>query len=115
MAADGGESTNCWNNLGRMGISIVPNVQESPSGNTGGYVYNPMPCTNANAMTDAELRGTPVFLHSPSDMFSSAIPSNTVSEILACGIPALSGPAGSRLVALYGLDSSLNPKFQRFF
>jgi hypothetical protein len=29
-------------------------------------------------------------------MFSSTISSNTVAEILACGIPALSGPAGSR-------------------
>ena len=81
------------------GFQLFQSWQESPSGNTGGYVYNPMPSTNANAMTDAELRSSPVFMHSPSAMFSSTIPSNTVAEILACGIPALSGPIGSRSVS----------------
>ena len=37
-----------------------------------------------------------ILAHSPSALFSSTISSNTVAEILACGIPALSGPAGSR-------------------
>lgn len=78
------------------GFQLFQTWEESPSGNTGGYVYSPIPATNANAMADAELQNTPVFLHSPSDMFSPTISSNTVAEILACGIPALSGPAGSR-------------------
>ena len=94
------------------GFQLFQTWQESPSGNTGGYVYNPMPSTNSNAMTDAELRNTPVFLHSPSDMFSSTISSNTAAEILACGVPALSGPTGSRDLPIprdYDLDQ-LFPK-----
>lgn len=89
------------------GFQLFQTWQESPSGNTGGYVYNPMPCTNANAMIDSELRTTPVFLHSPSAMFSPSISSNTVAEILACGIPALSGPAGSRNFSDFG-DYDMN-------
>ncbi len=78
------------------GLFLARTWHESPSGNTGGYAYDPIPATIANAMTDAELQDNPIFLHSPSEMFSSTISSNTVAEILACGIPALSGPAGSR-------------------
>ncbi len=70
--------------------------RESPSGNTGWYEYVPLSPAVANAMTDAELRVTPVFRHNPEALFSSTIAFNTVAEILACGIPALSGPAGSR-------------------
>lgn len=40
-------------------------------------------------------------------MFSAAIPSNTVAEILACVIPALSGPSGSRNLSDFG-DYDMN-------
>ena len=50
----------------------------------------------ANAMTDAQLQTAPAFRRRPSKMFSSSIPYEDRCEILACGIPALSGPAGTR-------------------
>ncbi len=80
------------------GLQLVQTWHDSPSGNTGWYEYNPVSPSTANAMTDAELQANPVFLHSPAAMFSSTIPSNTMAKILACGIPALSGPAGSRQI-----------------
>ncbi len=89
------------------GFHQVATWEESPSGNTGGYVYNPIPAAVANAMTDSELRATPVFLHSPSAMFSSTISPSSVAEILACGIPALSGPSGSRRLFDFG-DYDMN-------
>ena len=80
---------------------------ESPSGNGGIYVDEDIPAAEANAMTDSELRATPVFLHSPSAMFSSTISPSSVAEILACGIPALSGPSGSRRLFDFG-DYDMN-------
>ena len=50
----------------------------------------------ANAMTDAQLQTAPAFRRRPSKMFSSSIPYEDRCEILAYGIPALSGPAGTR-------------------
>ena len=80
----GFHETNVWIEVGEQLIRI-PFPIEAPV---------------ANAMTGAELRTYPVFRHSPTNLFTAAIPSNTVAEILACGIPALSGPAGSRALPI---------------
>ncbi|MFH0908253.1 MAG: hypothetical protein V1929_05790 [bacterium] len=48
----------------------------------------------ANAATDEQLRENPVFLHDPPAMFSPTIPDQTVNEILAKAVPALSYGAG---------------------
>jgi len=82
----GFHETNVWIEVGEQLIRI-PFPIEAPV---------------ANAMTDAELRSYPVFRHSPTNLFTAVISSNTVAEILACGIPALSGPAGSRMLSGFG-------------
>ena len=61
----------------------------------------------ANAMTDAQLQTAPAFRRRPSKMFSSSIPYEDRCEILACGLPALSGPAGTRFLE-FSDNNSLN-------
>ena len=63
-----------------------------------GFSGNNVPATTANAMTEAQLRSSPVFRHSPDKMFVSPIPYTDRCEILTYGIPALSGPAGTRVL-----------------
>ncbi len=59
------------------------------------HLYYPDAGTAALA-SPAQLKDIPVFKKSPSEMFDGPIPSLLQGEILARGIPALSGPAGSR-------------------
>ncbi len=68
---------------------------ELPSGNGGGYVFVDIPASEANAMTEAQLQSSPVFIRNPEKMFSSAISYSNQCEILAYAIPSLSAPAGT--------------------
>jgi len=56
----------------------------------------------------AQFKGIPVFKKSPSEMFDGPIPSLLQGEILARGIPALSGPAGSRQLKSISLERNIN-------
>lgn len=56
----------------------------------------------ASAATSAELLTTPVFRHTPDGgIFDSVLPVSTRNNLLAKGIPALSGPVGSRAVEAF--------------
>ena len=77
---------------------------ESPSGNGGIYVDEDIPAAEANAMTESELRSEPVFRRNPSKMLANTISFTDRCEILTYGVPALSGPAGTRY-----LEFSHNP------
>ncbi len=76
-----------------------------------GFSGDNVPATTANAMTEAQLRSSPVFRHSPDTMFVSPIPYTDRCELLAYGIPALSGPAGTRVLHFSdvpGIDGARN-------
>lgn len=74
-----------------------------PSGNGGGYVFVDIPASEANAMTEAQLQSSPVFIRNPEKMFSSAISYFNQCEILAYAIPSLSAPAGTSQLNFSGL------------
>ncbi|MFO7871008.1 MAG: hypothetical protein R6V03_06200, partial [Kiritimatiellia bacterium] len=69
----------------------------------GFVIYPP---AQANAATDEELREYPVFLRNPGDMLSSNIVPDTVNEILARGIPAMSPAAGVNKMATIPVEKN---------
>lgn len=65
----------------------------------------------ANAMTEAQIESTPAFRRNPDKMFTSSISYSDQCELLAYGIPAISGPAGTRVLHFSdvpGIDEARN-------
>ena len=82
-----------------------------PSGNGGGYASEDITAAEANTMTEAQIQATPAFRRNPDKMLPSSISYSDQCEILACGIPALSGPAGTRVLHfsdMPGIDGARN-------
>lgn len=80
----------------------VPNQTDDPTNPQHVVAVRAAPYgTNAaaNAST-AQLRVDPVFNHDPPKMFSGNLQRQDVDELLARGVPALSGPVGSMAMLL---------------
>jgi hypothetical protein len=65
------------------------------------------PAVQTESILLSELGEHPVFLRRPASMFTSTIPVATQNEVLARGIPALSGPVGFNNVASLA-DNNIN-------
>ena len=83
----GFHETNVWIEVGEQLIRIPYAIEAA----------------EANAMTTDELRRTPVFRRTPAVIFQSVISDSDIAHVLAAGIPALSAPAGSRMLS--GLEN----------
>jgi hypothetical protein len=81
---------------GRFGLG---STDEAGWGFSGEYTQ-----TEANAATPDNLRTNAVFRHDPSEMFTLNIVQQTQNEILALGIPALSGALGNNEITLSGWE-----------
>ena len=93
------------------GHATKPVWHDLPSGNGGGYASEDIAAAEANAMTESQIQSTPAFRRNPDKMLSSSISHSDQCEILACGIPALSGPAGTRVLHFSdvpGIDGNRN-------
>ena len=66
----------------------------------------------AATATDAQLRVDPVFNHEPGKMLTGSLQRQDIDELLARGVPALSGPVGSR--ALLPDESVVNEDLNSF-
>ena len=62
----------------------------------------------AAAATDAQLRVDPVFNHDPPKFLSGNLQRQDVDELLARGVPALSGPVGSMPIGGFSSSRQLN-------
>ncbi|MDD4018216.1 MAG: hypothetical protein PHV28_09745 [Kiritimatiellae bacterium] len=86
--------------LARNYIYQEPAVTSSWSGAVGpGFMITPNgavlpPAVQTESVLLSELGEHPVFLRSPASMFANSIPVTLQNELLARGIPALSGPVG---------------------
>jgi|LSQX01.2.fsa_nt_gb hypothetical protein len=88
-----------------LGVPVLGGTSWAGWGFSGGYTL-----AQANAASDAQLRTNAVFCHEPSTMFSSNITAQTVNNILAQGIPALSHAAGINEIegAVQNYDANAN-------
>ena len=60
----------------------------------------------AHSASFEQLRIDPVFNHTPPGIFSANLQSSEVDELLARGVPALSGPVGSREISKLSADNN---------
>ena len=78
-----------------LGVPILGGTDWAGWGFSGEYTM-----AEANAATDDNLRTNAVFRQVPSSMFSSNITAQTVNDIIAQGVPALSYAAGVNAINL---------------
>jgi hypothetical protein len=76
------------------------------------YFYYP-DATAAALAPPSQLQDIPVFLKAPSEMFANSISVQLRGEILARGIPALSGPTGSREIIPDDVENTNMNTFER--
>jgi hypothetical protein len=67
------------------------------------------PVAFKETMLFTELDGHPIFRRSPASMFASNITTVVRDELLARGIPALSGPTGEQIISIRNGSGGLLP------